>query len=158
MKTLELSSDTKDIILESGYFKMVDGRKKLAQDLKCIIVEHLNSDPYNPDYGSRFMELIGEVYDANLIQATLATEVIDVLNAYQRLQLNRVASEQWQEWTTPSGFMSQLVQSKSELISQIKEVNIDVDTDKRRIGISVVVITQENTEVQLNSGQFVMVF
>ena len=93
MKTLQLSENTKDIILESGYFRMIDGRQKLAQDLKCIIVEHFNSDPYNPGYGSRFMELIGEVYDANLIEATLTTEVIDVLNAYQRLQLNRVASE-----------------------------------------------------------------
>ncbi len=154
MKTFYLSPNSKDLVIEGGQFKTIDGRGKLEQDLRCIIMERFNSDPYISGFGSTFSDMIGDDYDPSLLKANITTEVLRVLHSYQTQQLRRLDYEKWQIGSTDESYMSQLVQSRSELIDQIRAIEVDIRD--RRAYVSIVVTTKEQDEVELSSGQIVL--
>ena len=85
-------------------FAPVRGAEKLMQDLRCALMEQRGTDPMHPDYGSTLDGGIGS--DGTVVDtfiggtitgesvANIEAEVIRVLQAYQRQQINAIDQQQ----------------------------------------------------------------
>ena len=64
------------------------------QDLKCLLIERVGTDPATPDFGSQFETdtYIGSVY-TEILAAEARAEVLELLQGYQAAQLEKIKEE-----------------------------------------------------------------
>lgn len=89
--------------MERGELGVATGISKLAQDLRCHLLEHMGSDPLHPGFGSvldggtredgiEIESIIGET-DEGLINSFIHTEVNRIVRDHQSKQLDRAISD-----------------------------------------------------------------
>lgn len=64
------------------------------QDLRCMLIERVGTDPATPDFGSQFEtgEYIGQVY-SDILAAEARLSIQDLLERYQAAQLEKIKQE-----------------------------------------------------------------
>jgi hypothetical protein len=89
-----LSIAAGDLSVTQRHYDTVSGKDKLIQDLRCWLIERVNTDPATPDFGSRFEtdEYIGQDY-TDIIAAQARIDVQDILVRYQQSQLAKLQDE-----------------------------------------------------------------
>ncbi len=86
MKTIYVSPNSRDLVMVGGSPKVIDGREKLEQDLRIVLIEKFNSNPYTTGWGTNILDLIGESYDPILLQSVVSMEVTNAIQVYQQDQ------------------------------------------------------------------------
>jgi hypothetical protein len=92
-----------DLLLSGAGLATTTGASKLAQDLRCYILEEMGLDDMHPDYGSTLNGatladgtnvpgVIG-ITDPQLAQTELEVEMRRIVNAYQANQLARAKAD-----------------------------------------------------------------
>ncbi len=90
-------------MVDRGQLGSVTGIQKLAQDLRCHLLEHMGTDPLHPEYGSlldggtqengiEVPSIIGET-DEGLINSFIGNEVVRIVRDYQSKQLIRATED-----------------------------------------------------------------
>jgi hypothetical protein len=93
-----------DLTLNQANYGTVTGEAKLAQDLRCYILERMGLDDMHPDYGSildggtlsdgtEAPGFIGLIND-DFTQLQIESELQRIVNSYQGLQLARAQDDQ----------------------------------------------------------------
>ncbi len=156
MRTLELSSETRELVFEGGSPRFIDGRKKLEQDLRAVIVEGLNSDPYVQGYGSDFYSLVGDTFDPLTMEGVIINEVTMAIERLQAFTAQRLNTERWQTWNTSAGYLAVLSQSREELIKEIDTISIEFSD--RQAYVTVGVITESEEQIIIPGNRLVIRF
>lgn len=92
-----------DLTVDRGQLGIATGISKLAQDLRCHLLEKMGTDPLHKGYGSvldggtredgvEIPSIIGET-DEDLIVSFIGTEVNRIVRLHQNEQLNRAVSD-----------------------------------------------------------------
>lgn len=92
-----------DLTVDQGQLGATTGLAKLAQDLRCHLLERMGDDPLHPGYGSvldggtredgvEVDSIIGEA-DEGLVRAFISTEVGRIVKLHQTKQLERALSD-----------------------------------------------------------------
>lgn len=90
-------------MLAGSSLATVTGSNKLTQDLRCHLLEHMGTDPYNPGYGSLIdggVNAVGQVVDSpigsnnwDLVQHNLSIEIRRIIAVYQAAQVERAKTD-----------------------------------------------------------------
>lgn len=126
-----------DLVVNGSTMGYVHGASKLRQQLVLWLFEAYGIDPMHPQYGSLLQDYVGTVLTYST-QALLYSEIMRVLDNYQRLQ--------YQEFKkTPQIF------SMSELLWSINDVQVSSSYDT--VSAQVAVSNGQNQTVQFNVNQ-----
>jgi hypothetical protein len=92
-----------DLTVDQGRLGIATGGAKLAQDIRCHLLERMGTDPLHRGFGSvldggtredgiEIPSIIGEV-DNGLIHSFVSTEINRILREHQQKQLNRALED-----------------------------------------------------------------
>jgi hypothetical protein len=92
-----------DLVIDRGRLGHVTGVQKLAQDIRCHILESMGTDPLHPDFGSvldggtledgtEVASIIGET-DPEAIRSFVTTELNRILTEHQNKQIERAETD-----------------------------------------------------------------
>lgn len=154
MQTIALNPRTRDITFVGGSPGLISGKQKLEQDLRAIIVEKLNSDPYTNGYGSNIYEMIPDMngMDFHAAEATIVMEVMDTITRFQMIQLRSLDGIRRAPWTTDQSFAVELAENRSQFIERVDSIKVQWnETDLRWANVVVTVVTQDNDTVVIDN-------
>lgn len=127
-----------DLIQTGSQLNVVYGTNKLRQDMTLWLSESYGIDPLHPEYGSLLSDYIGGTIRLST-QAIIYNEVMRVLENYQTMQFQLFKKN-------PKLF------SMSELLWNIKNVNVGISYDTISLSIAVTNGQSGEIELQLNQG------
>ncbi len=156
MRTLELSPETQELIFEAGSPRFIDGKKKLEQDLRAVIIEQLNSDPYTDGFGSDMYSLIGDTFDPITMEGIIINEVTMAIERLQTFLAQRLNSERWSPWNSSAGYLHVLSQSREEIIQEINTISVEF-TDRSAF-VSITVTTEAQEQIIIPGNRLVIRF
>lgn len=137
-----LSIAAGDLTVTGRHYDTVTGVDKLKQDLKCLMIERVGTDPATPDFGSQFETdaYIGNVY-SEILAAEARADVQELLQSYQSAQLEKIKQE-----TIAYNGLNTL--SADEVIQNIDSIDsvFSVDT----LVIRVTLTTLANTQIKID--------
>lgn len=109
-----------DLQISGGGYGVVSGKQKLLQDLRCWILEEIGTDPATPSFGSKFLAdyddggFIGGLA-SQAMTMEIYSEVQDILERYQRLQLSKIQDE-------TARYQGQHTLSPEEIIEEVDSI------------------------------------
>ena len=85
---------TGDLSVTGRHYDTVSGKDKLIQDLRCLLIERVETDPATPDFGSRFEteDYIGQAY-TEILASEARADVQALIQRYQQAQLEKLKQE-----------------------------------------------------------------
>lgn len=133
--SFSLALQNGDLVPQGGNLGIVWGVEKLVQDLTLWLTEGLGGDIMHPELGSILDAWIGRIIDSST-KSEINTEVLRVLNNYQRVQVRGIKS-------TPQRY------SLSEILWDINSIDISLDYDAVSVIISVSTAPPESRIAQI---------
>jgi hypothetical protein len=122
-----------------GSLLTVSGQSKLAQDMKCWLLEPIGTDPIHTDFGSSldggdadgvsFETLIGGTFDKQTI-LDIESEIRRVLTNYQRAQLFRLQDDKFR-------YNGQTTLESGEVLYRIDSVESRQSGDKLVVFVNI---------------------
>lgn len=138
-----------DLALGQASFGVVTAEAKLAQDLRCFILERMGSDDLHPEYGSlldgglrrgQYVEgVIGSTNDA-LALVMIEGEIRRIVTDYQAQQLDRARADRAR--------YGKATLTKGEVLVGL--AGIDVEQVADTMNITLHLSTAANTSVSLD--------
>lgn len=130
----------------------VDGPEKLQQDMRCLLIERLDSDPFIKGFGSDLASLIPDMggYDPDSVKARVQVETVDAIRRYHNFQISNLNQIRRRPWATNADFLTELALMRSQLISSVDSITVNFSkNDFREILVEVVLITEAREKVIL---------
>jgi len=83
-----------DLNVTGRHYDTVRGKDKLMQDLRCLLIEQVGTDPATPGWGSALDtdSYVGAVY-SDALAAEARMDIMALLQGYQAAQLEKLKQE-----------------------------------------------------------------
>lgn len=140
-----------DLALGQASLGTVTGSQKLAQDLRCFILERMGTDDLHPSYGSLIdggtrngeyvAGVIGELND-DLTLTVIEGELRRIVKAYQAMQLERARADRDR--------YGKATLSKGEVLIQL--TSIEAQRAQDALYLTLNLLTAQDEEIALNLG------
>jgi phage baseplate assembly protein W len=132
LKTLLLRDG--DLVPSHRDFLMVRGAGKVAQDLRCALLEPLGNDRFHTGWGSSLQNFIASIADEGT-RMEIEAEVNRVISNYAAIQRDKVeadiSGDEDSRFTT------------SEILSRVQNVTVSVASETVNINISLRTVAGE---------------
>lgn len=132
MKTLLLRDG--DLVPSHRDFLMVRGAGKVAQDLRCALLEPLGNDRFHTGWGSSLQTFIASITNET-VRMEVEAEVNRVISNYAAIQRDKIeadiSGDEETRFTT------------SEVLSRVQSVTVDVAQETVAINISLRTVAGE---------------
>ncbi len=126
MKTLELVNG--DFAIGQGGFVMVDGLRKIHQDLSVLVREALGEDRFHPRWGSILQEFVGRSIGLET-EADVRNEINRVIQNYMIMQTRQIQVDQT---------MGRRPRHKpEEVVREVQGIDIQQRTDRLNVRVKV---------------------
>lgn len=112
----------------------VTGAGKVAQDLRCALLEPLGNDRFHPGWGSTVDRFIASIANEDT-RMEVEAEVNRVISNYAAVQRDKIESDIYGESDTRF--------STSEVLSRIKNVEVEIHDETVNVDISLVTAAGE---------------
>lgn len=124
MKTLMLRDG--DLVPTHRDYAQVTGVAKVAQDLRCALLEPLGNDRFHPGWGSTLDTFVSLVADADT-QAEVQGEVNRVISNYAAIQRDKIEAD------INGGGSTRF--TTDEVLSRVHGVSTSISTETIRVNI-----------------------
>lgn len=137
MKTMRLTDGDLSIGLTSDY-DMVRGVSKVAQDIRCALLEPLGNDRFHPGYGSDLESFIARsvTYDTRM---EVQSEVNRVVGNYAAVQRDKIEADMYSGEDTRY--------STEEVVSAVSGISVDTQTDSMSVTIGLTTVSGDSIVV-----------
>lgn len=150
--TWSLKLHNGDLVIGGSGLDVAANEIKMVQDLRCQILEQMGHDPNHPEYGSLIdggIAVDGTVYESiiadddwEMAKLRIQSEIIRIVNDYQRRQLERAKLDKAQygkQTLTPR-----------EIISGINGITFIESLDKLKIQVHLSTMSENQESIDLN--------
>jgi len=126
MKTLELLNG--DFVIGQGGFVMIEGLKKVHQDLSVLVREALGEDRFHPMWGSILQDFVGREIGIET-EADVRNEINRIIQNYMIMQTRQIQVDQT---------MGRRPRHKpEEIIREIRGIDIQQRNDRFNVRVKV---------------------
>lgn len=118
----------RDLVLDGGSYRFVDGASKVVQDLRLALGEPLGTDRFHPGWGSQLDQYVG----LPLVESTrfaVEQEVARVAANYAAVQRDRIRRD------TLAGDKSRF--KTADVLTQVDQIRVTSDADAVRVAVTV---------------------
>lgn len=126
MKTFAIRDG--DLRVEGGNYAMVEGSKKVFQDLSMAVGEPIGNDRFHPNWGTTLDRYIGGVFNAET-ELLVRTEIFRVVRNYVEAQQAAMTARSMRGQRSPY--------SSEEVVRGLGGVQIDQRFDRINVKITI---------------------
>lgn len=132
MKTMLLRDG--DLVPSHRDFVMITGTGKVAQDLRCALLEPMGNDRFHTGWGSTLEDFLATIANEDT-RFDVESEVNRVISNYVAVQRDKIEADIYGD--TETRFTT------SEIVQRIRSVEARIDADSVQVTITLVTVSGE---------------